>query len=770
MSFPLSTIFEGDFNILSGSDSSIYGVGQLSVADKIIINSTENSNGINSIGSLLVSGGAKINKNLHVHQTLNVLYDSTFLTSTFIDTTNGLTNITGGNGLNVNVGSPINLISTGGNININSSSNSVIISSGLNNPSAISIVNNNSDGGILLNGGNVNGSINLITGSNGINIYSSNGSLQLTSSNNSSFYSVNSLSDNQNLNISLNGSTDSTLNIKSQGIQTAIDISSQNTAGSIFISNNNGLSNGAINILTGSSGFNVLTNTDGAINLTSNNASSTYKVISNNNNQNLLLYLQGTTDSSLHLKSDTNSTSAILLETTHTSASMIFKQQFSEGGVFFSTGSSGFNVHTQTFGSINLSSYGAPSNFTNFAQSNSDDLTINVNGTTSSRVIISNTSNSPEAIHILASHSNGGILLNSGNTVSIQSSSNSSGIQIGTLINTPITIGRYDSTTIINGDLFIRGTTSMVNQQIVNIDDNIILLNSSPIGLSDGGYAVKRFQPANDTNSGEVVLDTSDDSGNVQNSGNSINTICLDSSSSSTTDYYAGWWIKLNTGTGANQVRKIKSYNGTTKIATIFDSTDQTTILNNVYPIEGMDFTTIPDNTTTYSLYPCHYVMNIWDETNNQFALICSNSNPSDKQNPTFTPQIAHYSDMRLNNLYSNSVFTSSINNSTADTLLSITLNDMSSSPVNINIPQNYGIYFILVSPQTSTRTFASFFISRINDPFTAGVCNRIVSSKGLQDEMINIQWLPNSLPQLYYSPPPLTVSTSVYNLKIITV
>ena len=114
MSFPLSTIFEGDFNILNGSDTSLYGFGKLSVSDKVIIHSTENSTGVNSIGSLLVSGGVKINKNLHVHETLNVLYNSSFLTSTFIDTTNGLTNITGGNGLNVNVGSSINLISTSG--------------------------------------------------------------------------------------------------------------------------------------------------------------------------------------------------------------------------------------------------------------------------------------------------------------------------------------------------------------------------------------------------------------------------------------------------------------------------------------------------------------------------------------------------------------------------------------------------------------------------------------------------------------------------------
>lgn len=768
MSFPLSTIFEGDFNILSGSDTSLYGFGKLSVSDKVIIYSTENSTGVNSVGSLLVSGGVKINKNLHVHETLNVLYNSSFLTSTFIDTTNGLTNITGGNGLNVNVGSSINLISTSGNININASSNSVIISSGLNNPSSISLSNTHQDGGILLQSGNVNGSVNIISGSNGVNIFSSNGNILLTSTNSSSTYSVNSSSDNQNLNISLNGSTNSTLNIKSHGTSNAIDISSLNTAGSINISNNNGLSSGAINFLTGSNGFNVITNTNGSINLTSTNASSTYKVLSNGTNQNLLLHLQGDSNSSLHLKSDTNSTSAILIETTNTSASMLFKQNFSNGGIFFTSGSNGFNVLTQTSGSINLFSYGAPSNFINNALNNTDHLTLSINGTTSSKVIISNSSNSPEAIHLLASHSNGSILINSGNTVSIQSSSNSSGIEIGTLNNTPITIGRYDSTTVINGDLFIRGTTSMVNQQIVNIDDNIILLNSSPFDSSDGGYAVKRFQPANDSSLGEVVLDTSTYTGTVQLNGNTLTTICLDPSSSSTNDFYAGWWIKITSGTGANQVRKIKSYNGSTKIATIFDSSDQLSLSS--YPIEGMDFTTIPDSSSTYSLYSCHYVMNIWDESSNQFAFICSNSNPSDKSNPTFTPNISHYTDLRINNLYSNTIFASSINNSTADTILYVTLNDMSSSPVNIPIYQNYGVFFVMVSPQTSTRTFASFFISRINDSSTSGVCNRIVSSKGLQNEMVNIQWPANSLPQLFYSPPPLSLSTTIYNIKIITV
>ncbi len=66
-------------------------------------------------------------------------------------------------------------------------------------------------------------------------------------------------------------------------------------------------------------------------------------------------------------------------------------------------------------------------------------------------------------------------------------------------------------------------------------------------------------------------------------------TITLDASASGTDDTYAGYRIRITSGTGAGQGnRLITDYVGATKIATI-----------------GPDWTTNPDNTSVFEIYPC---------------------------------------------------------------------------------------------------------------------------------------------------------------------
>lgn len=62
-------------------------------------------------------------------------------------------------------------------------------------------------------------------------------------------------------------------------------------------------------------------------------------------------------------------------------------------------------------------------------------------------------------------------------------------------------------------------------------------------------------------------------------------TITLDASASSTTDFYKGRNIELTGGTGAGQVGLVFSYNGTTKVATMYNN-----------------WVTTPDNTTTFAV------------------------------------------------------------------------------------------------------------------------------------------------------------------------
>ena len=76
MSNPLATIFHGDVTLEQGSDVVNFGWGDLNVHRKVIVNGGENSTGVNSVGSVLISGGVKIDKNAHIHENLYVLYQS----------------------------------------------------------------------------------------------------------------------------------------------------------------------------------------------------------------------------------------------------------------------------------------------------------------------------------------------------------------------------------------------------------------------------------------------------------------------------------------------------------------------------------------------------------------------------------------------------------------------------------------------------------------------------------------------------------------------
>jgi hypothetical protein len=231
-------------------------------------------------------------------------------------------------------------------------------------------------------------------------------------------------------------------------------------------------------------------------------------------------------------------------------------------------------------------------------------------------------------------------------------------------------------------------------------------------------------------------------------------------------DYYNGWWIKVTSGTGASQVRKIKAYDGATRIATIHSSSDQVNVLSNPTPLEGLDFLTVLDITSSYALYPCHYVMCIWDESHDEFAFICSNQSPSDEVT------LAHYSNVHVNDLQSNAVYTNMLNGSQADITVNITLNDGNTTPVTMTgLPNNYGIYQVFVRPlYTDTRCAAIFIIGRVNSSTTPGYVTRLLSVKGAQFDALQIQWRANEYPELFYSPKPIGASgTTTYKLKIVT-
>lgn len=124
--------------------------------------------------------------------------------------------------------------------------------------------------------------------------------------------------------------------------------------------------------------------------------------------------------------------------------------------------------------------------------------------------------------------------------------------------------------TIISGNLTIIGTTTSVQSTNTLLTDNIIVLNSGPSGTKDSGFLIQRYQSDNDTSIGDVVNDIAyfTDSLPLQ-TGMTSTQLKLSISASSSNDYYNNWYIKITSGFSNNQVRKIISYIGSTRVATI---------------------------------------------------------------------------------------------------------------------------------------------------------------------------------------------------------
>lgn len=759
---PLAFLNYGDMNIYMGTDPTQYGFGDLNVNRNCTINGTGG-------GALYVAGDAMIKGTADVETDLNVLYGVTRLTETHIDTNNGPFTVTGGNKFELSVGAESTVMTTGGHLNVTSLNNALKLQGGLNATEAVEITATNPAGGIRLLSGDNTGRVSIVSGSGGISGFTSNGNLALTANGGSGSFTVNSQSANQNLTLGLTGPTDSQLRLESSGTNvtnTAIVMTATNTAGNISINNAGGLGEGSTRLLVGAGGYTVVTNTSGPLSMTSQAASSSYSVNSAGADQNLSISLNGETNSKLTIQS-AGTGEALELKTTSVTGNISITQPLtSEGGIRLYTGSTGFQVTTRTGGSTTVTTNGATSTYTNATTGDHQDLNVTVTGNTNSKVNIASSGTGYNAVNISTSSSGGGVYVGASGAVQLESNDPINGVKIATgTPNTPVSIGTPNSVTTIYGDLEVKGTTTAVESTVVTINDNIIVVNNAPGGSSDGGLAVKRYQFANDSGHGDVVADTPDETGTAGGGGNSVTTINLGPGTNGTDDYYSGWWVKITSGTGAGQVRRIRSYNGNTKIATVYDTLDAPSLGT---PIQGMDFSTVPDATSNYSLFPCHFVMNIWDEYNNEWAFVCSN------KDPTVEPvNKAHYSNLHVDGLVANSVSTNTINGSQADITITMTLTNNTMTPVTIpNFPKTYGVYTIHVRPTSDTlRTHAIFMIGRVNISSIPGTITRIISVKGSHGDQLDMQWPANEAPQLMYRPFPNGLGgTTDYTLKVSTV
>jgi hypothetical protein len=154
------------------------------------------------------------------------------------------------------------------------------------------------------------------------------------------------------------------------------------------------------------------------------------------------------------------------------------------------------------------------------------------------------------------------------------------------------------------------GTTTTIESTIVTINDNSIVVNSAPAGISDGGLLIRRYQAPNNTGLGEVVNDTAKFTGTFTTGSNTPTTLALSASGSSVDGYYNGWWIKITSGPAAGVVRRIKEYYGATKMATIYSTSDNV--------VDGLNLTVVPISGNSYGLFDSPYIGFYFSESTGQ--------------------------------------------------------------------------------------------------------------------------------------------------------
>jgi hypothetical protein len=274
----------------------------------------------------------------------------------------------------------------------------------------------------------------------------------------------------------------------------------------------------------------------------------------------------------------------------------------------------------------------------------SDSIKLEATGTTGGNILIESAGSGTSAIKLLASSASGKLTVQSDGTgvetvtilapaggvfvdalkdISIQSADTTNGVKIATVTSgVPVTIGTGTSLTTIAGDLLVQGTTTSINTETTLVTDNTIVLNAAngELGL-DSGVITRRFQEPVNVLAGDVTTLSTyvQERGAFTASGHSLpGTIKLALHSSAVDNFYKGWWIQFTAGTGSGQIRRIKSYVGATKVATLYVTAD-----NTIQPVlfeDGLDLVTLPDATTTYRLHSAPYIGAFYSESQDQWT------------------------------------------------------------------------------------------------------------------------------------------------------
>lgn len=349
------------------------------------------------------------------------------------------------------------------------------------------------------------------------------------------------------------------------------------------------------------------------------------------------------------------------------------------------------------------------------------------------------------------------------------------GVGIGGDLNVDGTTTLNGHTTIIGNLTVSGGSITSIATTTLTVSDNIILTNAAPSGSADGGYGIKRYQAANDTGVGDVVNPTVgaqyawDDpvhSGTAR-TGSTTTMIVLDTTASAVDDYYNDSWIRIYGGTGVGQVRKIKDYNGTTKEAIIYDTADQSSITPTPTPVEGMDFTTVPDATSLYRIYDTQYTLMYYDEGDDEFVFGTTPVNPASQPFVDVRRTVkVHVGDLDIDriltvdNIVEHTLDAgvtiegvlikdgtisgvTGINGTATDVTSTISLLDDNVDREDIPGTVGFGAYTIMVRAINNSGASAVFHCTARSG--TAGQTIRTSSTPGTNNANLDLEWNANS-------------------------
>jgi hypothetical protein len=152
-----------------------------------------------------------------------------------------------------------------------------------------------------------------------------------------------------------------------------------------------------------------------------------------------------------------------------------------------------------------------------------------------------------------------------------------------------------------------------------NVADNFPVIgynNKNATNTRDLGIAFQRYQSSNDAGTGELVTDDYILFDSIPNQSTVTSSqIKFSNSLSAIDEYYTGWWIKVGSGANINQVRKVVSYNGSQRVATV----DSTWTSQN------------PSNGDTVYFYNSQYVSFYYNDASKSFETVYNTRDPITK-------------------------------------------------------------------------------------------------------------------------------------------